>query len=168
MEGVCIDGLVLRGAVRVRVDRRHGPVHGQGDRCRADRCTGRLRRRGWRDVRRQEPHGEEAWRVTAAASGSMRESSAVCPGGRPHFLHPRKAMHMGKKNKHKHETAELLAETSTLDEVRVRLVNSIDIDTGLVPKWCEVVLEIKRTDDGTLKLAGQSTPSCRLVGTTAN
>lgn len=62
-------------------------------------------------------------------------------------------MHVSKKKKDKHQTADLLAEVSTLDEVRVRLVGSQDIDTGLVPKWCEVVLEIKRTDDGTLNPA---------------
>lgn len=62
---------------------------------------------------------------------------------------------MGKKNrkKSKDDTANLLGALATLDEVAVRLTGSQDIDTGLVPKWCEVVLEIKRTDNGTLNPA---------------
>jgi hypothetical protein len=49
--------------------------------------------------------------------------------------------------------SELLEPLATLDEVSVVLPGSTDHDHGHVPPWCEVLLEVKRVDDGTLKPA---------------
>lgn len=60
---------------------------------------------------------------------------------------------MGKKKNKHNETEGLLMSLSTLDQIAVRIPGSQEHDGGLVPNWCELVVEIKRTDDGTLKPA---------------
>lgn len=58
---------------------------------------------------------------------------------------------MGKKRDTRiPETAELLVELATLDEVSAWTPTSADHSEGITPEWCELVLEITRTDDGTL------------------
>lgn len=48
------------------------------------------------------------------------------------------------------EAYELLKPLATLDEVTVSSPGSMDGDLGHVPQWCELLLEIRRIDDGTL------------------
>lgn len=50
-------------------------------------------------------------------------------------------------------TYDLLLPLATLDEVSAELPGSTDQDLGHVPPWCELLLEIRRIDDGTLKPA---------------
>lgn len=45
---------------------------------------------------------------------------------------------------------ELLRELATLDEVSVTSVGAMDGNFGHIPQWCEILLEIRRVDDGTL------------------
>lgn len=48
------------------------------------------------------------------------------------------------------ETYDLLLELATLDEVTAILPTAMDGGVGNVPVWCELLLEIRRFDDGTL------------------
>lgn len=50
-------------------------------------------------------------------------------------------------------TYELLQQLATLDEVSVTALGSMDGDLGHTPQWAEILVEITRTDDGTLKPA---------------
>jgi hypothetical protein len=50
---------------------------------------------------------------------------------------------MGKK-KRKSESADLLEELATLDEVEAILPDDMDHTREAVPKWCELVLRVKR------------------------
>lgn len=45
---------------------------------------------------------------------------------------------------------ELLLPLATLDEVSVSALGSMDGDLGYAPHWAELLMEITRTDDGTL------------------
>jgi hypothetical protein len=47
--------------------------------------------------------------------------------------------------------SELLAELATVDEVSATIPTAFDGDQGRVPQWCELLLEVRRVDDGTLK-----------------
>jgi hypothetical protein len=60
---------------------------------------------------------------------------------------------MGKKKKRStrlKDDAELLVELATLDEVEAVIPTATDHDLGAVPPWCELLLTIKRVDDGSL------------------
>lgn len=46
--------------------------------------------------------------------------------------------------------AELLQELATLDEVVAWIPTATDHAQEVTPEWCEVVLEVKRDDDGSL------------------
>lgn len=46
---------------------------------------------------------------------------------------------------------ELLAELATVDEASAYIPTAVDQDAGVVPAWAELILTVKRTDDGTLK-----------------
>lgn len=56
---------------------------------------------------------------------------------------------MGKKKKLLHD-ADLLVELATLDLVEAEIPTATDHDMAAVPPWCELMLTIKRVDDGTL------------------
>ncbi len=43
--------------------------------------------------------------------------------------------------------AELLAEVATLDEVEARIPTHAEQIKGIVPEWCELILEVKREPD---------------------
>ena len=49
------------------------------------------------------------------------------------------------------DDADLLAELATVDEVEAYLPTNADHVAQAVPAWCELVLSVKRFDDGTLK-----------------
>lgn len=51
------------------------------------------------------------------------------------------------------ETYDLLLPLGTVDEITVLIPGSMDGDLGHVPQWCDLVVDIKRYDDGTLKPA---------------
>lgn len=48
------------------------------------------------------------------------------------------------------DTADYLAELATVDEVEAYIPTAKDHQEGMTPTWCELVLSITRTDDGTL------------------
>jgi hypothetical protein len=48
------------------------------------------------------------------------------------------------------EEAELLQELSTLDECDAWIPTNRDHVESITPPWCELVFEVKRTDDGSL------------------
>ena len=55
----------------------------------------------------------------------------------------------GKKRKRKPRMAndeELLTELATLDEAAAYIPTGVDHDAGVVPTWCELVLELRRSD----------------------
>lgn len=54
---------------------------------------------------------------------------------------------MGKKKRKEPNTADLLAELATLDEVEASLPTDADQFAGNVPEWCELLLRTKRTGD---------------------
>lgn len=48
------------------------------------------------------------------------------------------------------DDADLLVELATLDEVQAWVPTNADHVSGVTPPWCELVLEIRRTDDESL------------------
>lgn len=61
---------------------------------------------------------------------------------------------MGKKDKRKQtDDEEAMLSLATLNEASAYMTSSNDIDAGSVPSWCELILDLKRMDDGTLKPA---------------
>jgi uncharacterized protein Yka (UPF0111/DUF47 family) len=59
---------------------------------------------------------------------------------------------MGKKSKTKmSETADALGELATLDEVTAQIPTDKEQRNGIYPSWCDLVLEIKRDADSTIK-----------------
>lgn len=58
---------------------------------------------------------------------------------------------MGKKKTSSEDS--LFTELATLDEVVAWVPTGKDHDAGITPPWCELVLDMKRMDDGSLKPA---------------
>lgn len=55
-----------------------------------------------------------------------------------------------KRNKKLAGDVELLEELATLDEVEAVIPTAVEHDMSIVPPWCELLLSIKRVDDGSL------------------
>lgn len=59
---------------------------------------------------------------------------------------------MSKQKYNEPSTADLLAELGTLDEVEVRIPTAVEHSQSALPKWCELIMEVKRTNEFPINL----------------